>query len=88
MCRHYAPTKPDACDEDDAVEVKNKTSANFCDYFSPDAGVFDGKEKKAENEARRQLDALFGRAEAESGGQASETARDPALEAAEKLFRK
>jgi hypothetical protein len=41
MCRHYAPSLPDACNEEDAEEVRNKTSANFCDYFSPVARDFD-----------------------------------------------
>jgi len=60
MCTHYAPGKPDACDEEDAIEVANKTAANFCDYFAPDPDVFSGREQRAEDAARRQLDALFG----------------------------
>jgi hypothetical protein len=91
MCSHYAPTKPDACDEEDAIPVHKKTTANFCDYFSPDAEVFDGREKRAETEARHQLGALFGDAGGTggTGGTSSGTeAKDALQEAADKLFRK
>lgn len=88
MCGHYAPTKPDACDEEDAVPVHNKTTANFCDWFQPTPLAFDGRAQQAENEARRKLGALFGGA-AENSGQASGSGeKDALLDAAEKLFRK
>jgi hypothetical protein len=93
MCSHYAPSQPDACDEDDAIPVQNKTTANFCDYFAPSNHAFSGAEKNAEDRARRQLDALFGgspaveapAAEMPAGGASS---GDDALRAAEDLFRK
>jgi len=99
MCRYYAPTKPDQCAEDDAIAVTNKTAANFCDYFEPSAGAFGGEELRAENAARRQLDALFGNAadtaDADSGATGSrakgtdpDSATAKAIEAAEDLFRK
>lgn len=96
MCVHFAPLKPDQCDEEDAIEVTNKTVANFCDYFSPSADAFGGEELLAEKEARRKLDALFG----EPPPAAADASQDPvaqsepdtetakALEAAENLFRK
>lgn len=98
MCVHYAPSKPDACDEEDAVPVHNKTVANFCDWFVPSPEVFDGHEQRAESEARRKLSDLFGGA-AESTGASSSGAsasdasssgaeKNPLLDAAEKLFRK
>jgi hypothetical protein len=86
MCRHYAPSLPEACDEDDAEEVRNKTSANFCDYFSPGTGTFDGRERQAEEKARMTLDSLFGDEDAESTGNRSD--EDPDLRQAEDLFRK
>jgi len=85
MCVHYAPARPEACDEDDAVEVRNKTAANFCDYFAPTRGVFDGREQQAEAVARQQLEALFGATEEPTD---RETATDQALAEAEKLFGK
>jgi predicted RNA-binding Zn-ribbon protein involved in translation (DUF1610 family) len=86
MCRHYAPSAPDACDEDDAPEVRNKTVANFCDYFAPVAGAFDGTEHRAEDKARAALDALFGNEAARSPDAAPEI--DEVLRQAEDLFKK
>ena len=91
MCVHYAPTLPDACDEDDALEVRDKTSANFCDYFSPAASAFDGREKQAEDVARLQLEALFGETDSTDAADPQDAGPpeiDPQREAAEKLFRK
>ncbi len=69
MCRHYAPTAPDGCTEDDAETVNEKARANFCDYFRPDPNAFDGSLRAADDQARDQLAALFGEGpDAESGG--------------------
>jgi len=86
MCRHYAPSAPDACDEEDAEEVRNKTTSNFCDYFSPSVGSFDGKEQQAEEKARSTLDSLF--EDQDAGSEESPSDTDPALRQAEDLFRK
>lgn len=59
MCVHYAPSKPKACSEDDAIEVRDKKTANFCDYFKPNPSAFSPAEQDAENAARAALDALF-----------------------------
>lgn len=85
MCTHYAPTAPDACDEEDALDVRDKTKANFCDYFDPNPDAFDGREQKAEQAAKANLDALFG-----NGGPAQGAAAeaDEALNQAEDLFKK
>jgi predicted RNA-binding Zn-ribbon protein involved in translation (DUF1610 family) len=89
MCRHYAPSAPDACDEDDAPAVRNKTTANFCDYFAPDATAFDGNERRAEQKARANLDALFGKPSANEPQQAADAESDDAIRrAAEDLFKK
>lgn len=88
QCRHYAPGLPDGCREDDAEEVRNKTAANFCDYFTPDATAFDGREAGAAAGARQQLDALFGEADKEAAGDKAESAEDALRREAEKLFGK
>ena len=89
MCRHYAPSAPDACDEDDAPEVRNKTAANFCDYFVPDASAFGGGERRAEAKARADLDALFGdRSIKTPPGDAGAQADDALRRAADDLFKK
>lgn len=93
MCRHYAPSEPDACDEEDAIEVRDKTTANFCDYFVPDPGAYAGVQQQTEDAARRQLAALFGEEQAadappDVGADSDGSATQDALEQAEKLFRK
>jgi hypothetical protein len=59
MCIYYAPRKPKGCSEDDAIEVRDKKTANFCDYFKPSATAFNAAEQQAEQKARSQLDDLF-----------------------------
>jgi hypothetical protein len=83
MCRHFAPGKPDDCVEEDAIAVRDKAAANFCDFFTPSADAFDGREQRAEAGARRQLADLFGDEAAGAGPQ-----EDSSLTEAEKLFRK
>jgi hypothetical protein len=88
MCRYYAPGKPDDCSEDDAEAVRDKAAANFCEFFTPDPAVFDGREQRAEAGARDRLAALFGEAEPGAAEQAEAVPDiDSALSEAEKLFR-
>lgn len=60
MCRYFDPAVPRQCREDGAEEVREKTRANFCDWFRPAEGAFDGSLKSAEDAARDELAALFG----------------------------
>jgi hypothetical protein len=39
--------------------VRDKKSANFCDYFKPNSAAFDPAGQTAEAAARSALDALF-----------------------------
>lgn len=91
MCVHYAPQRPTGCDEDDAVEVRDKAHANFCDYFKPSPDAFSGAELAAEQAAKAELDALFGGAKAPDAP-ASEPQPDAstaaALREADALFKK
>lgn len=87
MCLHFAPTQPDACDEEDAVEVANKTAANFCDYFAPSARAFDGSELEADAAARAALDALFGD-ETAAPDRGEDSAAAKARQDAEDLFQR
>ena len=59
MCIYYAPTKPKGCREDDAIEVRDKKAANFCDYIKPSASAYNPAEQQAEDAARSTLDSLF-----------------------------
>lgn len=89
MCRHYAPAAPTGCDEDDALEVHEKARANFCDYFTPSADAFDGREKAADAKARDALAALFDSEQPPGDTHRAETLEDPEdslRDAAESLF--
>ncbi len=92
MCEYYDTRLPNACAEDDALEVKDKTRANFCDYFKPSSDAYAPAELGAESAARAGFNALFGDDSAAEAG-ASSTARDEAALAddaarrAEKLFK-
>ncbi|TCS73788.1 hypothetical protein EDC61_10110 [Sulfuritortus calidifontis] len=58
LCRHYDPAKAKQCREPVAEDVKDKTRANFCDWFQPKAGAYATPAKTTG--ARAELDALFG----------------------------
>ena len=96
MCAHYAPRRPTACDEEDAIEVRDKTGANFCDYFAPRPDAFSGAELAAEQAAKAKLDVLFGGsaptpAKPKTDGGTAPAAGDPteaALREADALFKK
>lgn len=79
MCRHYAPARAKQCMEPMAEEVKDKTRANFCDWFQ--VGQVQ-PEKAVASDARGALDDLF-----EDGG-ASAAPNDPtsARKALDDLF--
>ena len=44
---YYDPLVPEACTEDDALEVKEKARANFCDYFKPTGDAYTPGERDA-----------------------------------------
>jgi hypothetical protein len=57
MCRHYLPGKGKQCMEPMAEDIKDKTRANFCDWFQS------GPNKAGQTPAshnRSTLDSLFG----------------------------
>lgn len=57
MCRHYAPGKAKQCMEPMAEDVREKTRANFCDWFQP-APSANGPSARAQDRAA--LASLFG----------------------------
>lgn len=81
MCRHYDPGVPRRCREDGAEEVIEKERLNFCDWFVASENAFDAKKKSAEDQAKTELDAMFG------GSGDNEPEPDELLSDAEKLFR-
>ncbi len=58
LCRHYDPAKARQCREPLAEAVKDKTRANFCDWFQPRPGAYAAPAPSAG--ARAELNALFG----------------------------
>lgn len=60
LCQSWDKTRVKQCREEDAEEVRNKQQANFCDWFKPQAGAFDGESGAAEIAAKAALDGLFG----------------------------
>lgn len=63
MCVHYSVDAADQCREDRAEPPADKTTANFCDYFSPRLGSGAAASGDRQDAARARLDALFGGAE-------------------------
>ena len=84
MCVHYDPRVADQCREERAEQVTNKELANFCDYYAPNPDPHRPGKADATDEARRQLDALFG------GGEPGEpsTSSSGVPKELEDLFRK
>lgn len=62
QCLFHEPTVAKQCREPIAEEVRDKCSANFCDYFSPRSDAWQPAGRIAAQQARSQLDALFGAA--------------------------
>ena len=92
MCEYYDPHVPDACAEDDALEVKAKARANFCDYFKPSSDAYTPTDLDAELAARASLSALFGEDSSAEDGTPSDSkdaaeASDEAAHRAEALFK-
>lgn len=83
LCRHYDTGKAKQCRELAADEVKNKTRANFCDWFQPKGGAYETKAANAAGAATaaNPLDALFG------GGASAKPVSDARSEL-DKLFGK
>lgn len=82
MCESWDPNVPKQCREDDAEEVMDKEKANFCDWFIPAAGRYDGAGAGEHARAERKLSALFG-GDGDSSGDDDDLTR-----AAEDLFRR
>ncbi len=80
MCVFFDPNVVRQCREDDAEDVKDKFTANFCAWFKPGADRYDPSFTAAESGAKSQLDALFG-----DGGT---DGPDASTDDAEDLFRR
>ena len=81
LCEFFDPAVAKSCREPVAEEVKDKTRANFCDYFRPRArACADGAQ--GQDRARSELEALFGG----GPGAAASPPEDEARARLEELF--
>jgi hypothetical protein len=61
MCVDYTTSVAKHCREPTAEEVRDKTSANFCDHFKPRANAYTPPDTAAVSEAQAALARLFGK---------------------------
>ncbi len=59
LCRYYNPRIEGQCDEDRAEEVRDKTRANFCDYYQPRPGAWTAPDATRTAAAKTRLDGMF-----------------------------
>jgi hypothetical protein len=85
MCEFHDPSVAKSCREPVAEEVKDKTHANFCDYFRPRPGAY-AAPGDAAGRARSELEALFGGGEPAAAAEAKASAEDEARARLEALF--
>jgi hypothetical protein len=78
MCSHYAQGRPGQCDEDRADPPLIKENANFCEYFTPQRGVFRAESRGRQDAARERFASLFGGQSHDDDGQGgADAAKDP-----------
>ena len=61
MCVDYTTSVAKHCREPTAEEVRDKTSANFCDHFKPRSNAYTPPNTAAVSEAQAALAKLFGK---------------------------
>ena len=61
MCVDYDTGVAKHCREPTAEEVREKTRANFCDFFQPRPGAWIAPNTAAADRARADLEKLFGK---------------------------
>lgn len=86
LCEWYSVTVAKQCREPIAEEVKDKERANFCDYFKPRPGAYSKADVSASDQARSDLDALFGGGAKNAAAEPS--AADRAKAELDRLFKK
>lgn len=86
QCRFYDTAKAKHCAEPVAEEVKDKTRANFCDYFQLRPDAFTPADNTAAAAAQAELAALFGLDASGGDGDKGETEAERARAQWEALF--
>jgi hypothetical protein len=85
LCEFYDTRVAKSCREPIAEEVKDKTRANFCDYFKTRAGAWTPLDRSAAGKAQADLESLFGLAAGEAAG--SPSTADAAKSELDRLFK-
>jgi len=88
MCEFFDPHLANQCREPVADFVQDKERANFCGYFRPRIGAYDGGVKSRTHSARDRLDDLFGLAKDVKDGEETASASAQARKKLEDLFKK
>ena len=60
QCEYFDTGKAKSCREPVAEEVIDKKRANFCDYFRAAAGAWHPADRSKSDQARSELEELFG----------------------------
>ena len=79
LCRHYDTAKAKQCREPMAEEVKEKTRANFCEWFQPRPQGHQAGGAGTVDSTRGKLEALF-------GGESAATEPNSSRDALDQLF--
>jgi hypothetical protein len=61
MCVEFDQSVAKHCREPTADEVNDKEHANFCGFYTPRAAAFRPRDSAAADQARQELDRLFGK---------------------------
>jgi hypothetical protein len=84
LCEFYDTRVAKSCREPVAEEVKDKTRANFCDYFKARAGAWTPPDRSAAGKAQSDLESLFGLSPGKAAG--SPSTADAAKNELDRLF--
>jgi len=88
MCEFYDTSVSRSCREPVADEVRDKERANFCGYFKPIPGAYQGEDTTAADDAKSKLGALFGDTDdsQDNAGSSAQSESDAAREKLNRLF--
>jgi hypothetical protein len=84
LCEFYDTRVAKSCREPVAEEVKDKTRANFCDYFKAKPGAWLPPDETARDRAQADLESLFGLSSGTAAG--SPSTADAAKSELDRLF--
>ncbi len=87
-CAAYDDSRQNGCIEPNAEPPRDKTVANFCDFFGLRKGAMAARQEDQSARARSALDALFAGKRAQGESAAPADPKERARKALEDLFKK